>query len=345
MRFVIPVDGLGFPSVLDVCSKIRELPVDDEHEIDVSNLQHIEPFSLLLLGSAIRSVKHRVSGIDMNVQGHQFAAHLGFWQSIGISVSTAGRSTQKTIPISTLEYHKLYRQSGGRDPIRSQAVQLAAINCATVLSSGEERLQTDLAYCFREAFRNVFEHSGANEVWYCGTTRPTKDTIQLAWLDEGKGIREALAECPSYRVAKDEEALSLAIRPGVSGKADKPRSEEMRQKLREDFPESNPEEWDNSGYGLAMISNIAREAGQFAIVSGNACLAFVGGNAEVRSTAKHAGTAIRLTLHISRLPGAIDRALSRASQEDVNGRTGRIFSASMQLRMGINTTGGARTRP
>src|SRR5262249_16857336 len=143
-----------------------------------------------------------------------------------------------TIPITRLSYAELFRQAGGRDPIRAEIVGKAAAELATTLSGGSKEAppwQT-LEYCFREMFRNSFEHGSTDSVWYAGATRPQKDDVQIAIVDSGRGIKESLSDNPEERHATDKDAISAALRPGVSRNTHRTRSREVTEKLLEEFP-------------------------------------------------------------------------------------------------------------
>lgn len=351
-RFEVP-PSLGMPDVLDVCREIYALPSGPSFEIDFAETQHFEPFGMLLLGSAIRRLRDRVDekgapvtvaiiGKDLAKQGHDYARHMGFWWSIGDDSdlpSMNRTATKTTIPITRLSYSELYKEAGHRDPIRAERVGAAAANLATTLSGSDPKspLWLTLEYCFREMFRNAFEHGRVDNVWYTGATRPTKDDVQIAIVDGGRGIRSSLADNPDERHATDLAAIEAALRPGVSRNTKKVRSPEMTEKLLEQFPDQDPAIYDNTGFGLTLTSNIARDAGQFAIISGEASVAYVQDNHIVTMTMHH-GTAVRLVLHPSRLDGALDRARIKANRDAGRPHSRSLISASMMTRLGLKPT-------
>ena len=53
---------LGIPAIHDECRALSGLDDVEQYEIDVSQIQHLEPISMLLLGSAIRRLKKRNGG-------------------------------------------------------------------------------------------------------------------------------------------------------------------------------------------------------------------------------------------------------------------------------------------
>jgi hypothetical protein len=160
---------------------------------------------MLLIGSAIHRLRERkletgqlptiaIVGKSLAKQGHNYAHYLGFWRSIGDDhdlPSVMKTASSNTIPITRLSYADLNRQAGYRDPIRAGLVGKAAAEMATTLSGTLEQtpLWDALEYCFREMIRNAFEHGGTDSVWYTGATRSTKDDVQIAIVDGGRGIR------------------------------------------------------------------------------------------------------------------------------------------------------------
>lgn len=348
--FKIP-ESLGMPRILEICQAIHTLPLTGHYVLDFSRTQHFESFGMLVIGSAIRRLRERdlgdgkrprvtIDGKNLDFQGHDFARRMGFWWSIGddTDLPSVGRTaTATTIPITRLCYSDLFKKAGHRDPVRAEIVSEAAADLATTLSGGTENsdLWLSLEYCFREMFRNVFEHGQTDSVWYTGSTRPNKDDVQIAIVDSGRGIRVSLADHPGHKYSSDLDAIRAALSPGVSRNSGKVRSATMTSKLLEEFPGQNPDLYDNSGYGLTLTSNLAREAGQFALISGSTSVAFLG-NHETVSETRHFGTAIRVVLHPSKLDGALDRARLKANRDsDTTPRSGSLITASMMSRLGL----------
>lgn len=75
------------------------------------------------------------------------------------------------------------------------------------------------------------------------------DQAEIAIADAGRGIHDSLRE--SHDIPNAEVALREAIKPGVS-------------RLREP---QNQSEWDNTGFGLYIVSELGRQYGSFQISS------------------------------------------------------------------------------
>lgn len=102
-----------------------------------------------------------------------------------------------------------------------------------------------------ELIRNVLEHSRSkNGAFACAQYHPQKEYVSIGVADAGIGVKQALST--KFETEDDEEALLLALRPGVSGAM---------------APMGHPAE--NAGLGLFVTKSIARIGRQeFCIASG-----------------------------------------------------------------------------
>lgn len=117
------------------------------------------------------------------------------------------------------------------------------------------RIRNFYAYMMREMIRNVYEHSKAEKGYlFIYKSRDGKE-LGFKVIDNGIGLKKSLNENPSYKIDDYRTAVLLAVRPGVS-RAYK------RDITRDDV-------WQNSGFGLYMISSICKKYGNFSLSSGN----------------------------------------------------------------------------
>lgn len=297
---------------------------------------------MLLLASAIRRLRTRDTGAQITLigrddkakQGHSYASRMGLWWMLGADAgppSPSRHASGATIPITRIDYRSLFQECGGVDPIRGGAVSRAAASAATTLcgSDADTPLWNALEYALREMVRNAFEHGRTDSVWYTASTRPRKDDVQLAILDEGRGIRSSLEQDANYRFSTDAEAIERALEPGVSCKSGRTRTPEQDARLREQHPGQDPTEWDNSGYGLTNTTKLCALAGQYSVVSGSASVSFIG--ASVTGVAHHVGTALRFVIHPSRLPSALEE-IGLAGPNRHQSPSQSLMSASQRLR-------------
>ena len=140
--------------------------------------------------------------------------------------------------------------------------------------------------------RNVPERSNADSIWYCAQYWPTKDCVELAFIDEDVGIKNSLLTNFAYKqiIDTDQRALEYAIKPGISSSF-----APGRQNM-------DKSEWANSGFGLYMISNLCAElGGDFTLASGETALKVSKNtyDGQIQHTFTRCfidGTAIRITI-------------------------------------------------
>jgi hypothetical protein len=311
-----------------------------EVAVDFGEIQHIEPLGTLLLLSALRRIKKKqgelrfVSQPNPKRQGHEMLGHLGFWRELGMELHKVGEPTPHTVPIECVSYRHLHQQAGGRDPIRAGLVTEYASRLATVVSGSQEQTELWLAleYSFREMIRNGLEHSFSDEVWIAAMSWHQDDYVQLAILDEGIGIRKSfVANRPDL---DDSAALQYALQPGVSSKSSRRRSAEAEERLMEEFPDTDPKAYDNSGYGLTFTYELAKRAGRFSIASGTAWFE-EGEKGRFFTPTFHNGTAVRVNLNRSMVTEAMSQWKLLTDSRPTYSAS-RLLTASMMTRLGLD---------
>lgn len=144
------------------------------------------------------------------------------------------------------------------------------------------------AYLMREIMRNVVEHSEADNFILCLYYNEFGD-FGFEVIDEGIGIKKSLNSNPMYSVKDDKTALAFAVRPGIT-------KSWRRDPLRDEV-------WQNSGFGLYMVSNIVSDiGGKFEIESGNSKIVVKNGIKQYQN-GKAKGTKISVLFN---LKGKID---------------------------------------
>ncbi|MBX9448149.1 ATP-binding protein [Dickeya chrysanthemi] len=232
--------------------------------LDCSTLRYSFPTGMLVAGSKIRTwVRARhgnklrtvKAGVNSEHSVHSYLSHLGFFDYIlmgeGNAIGEASGSSSY-LPITRIE--KPVFNSNTQDvqewyeEIMSVVRGLARIVSGTSSDTEENRLYN---YALREIIRNVFEHSSASECYVCGQ-RWWDGKVEIAVIDEGIGIAESLKK--SYHLQTDGEALHLAIKPGVSSTSNISQTENI---------------YDNSGFGLYVLSQLASSFGWYVLGSGS----------------------------------------------------------------------------
>ncbi|WP_236901342.1 ATP-binding protein [Cupriavidus necator] len=238
-----------------------------EVSVDFAPLQFSMPTGMLALGSKLREwVAYRKQsnlssyalGISDAKQAHSYLMHLGFFHFIGLEAGRdvgEARGSRSYVPITRIVRPDI---DIGRQGLEDwyTAIEVEARRVGGVLAGSFDDSQPlrTYTYSIREVIRNVFEHSQAAECYICGQ-RWNNGQVEIAILDEGIGIARTLLE--SHRVATDAEALQLAVRPGVSRTSNYDRAQNI---------------YDNSGFGLYVMSELAANFGWFALGSGDSLL-------------------------------------------------------------------------
>ncbi len=264
--------------------------------ISFETMGRVEPFLLLFVGWIIRDFKNASPSTKVNYYAYgsaSYAGNMGFFHSIGLSSGKQVgelKGSHTYIPISYLNFEDVDERAGyddGQDIIEKDSYRLAEV----LARSDNSNLYKTLAYSLTEILRNVYEHAGAAGVWYSGQYWPYYGKVEIAVLDEGKGIRLALNDNPYVKAKTDKEAIERAMLPGVSGKFFK------GKKVHQD------EKWRNSGFGLYMTSRLCRNGGEFYLCSGDH---LCGLNVEEAKRSyvlplRFSGTAIKMVINTEQL--------------------------------------------
>ncbi|WP_211135463.1 hypothetical protein [Clostridium paraputrificum] len=158
------------------------------------------------------------------------------------------------------------------------------------------------AYIIREMLRNIPEHSESSKAElniYMGIN-------QIAFIvsDEGIGVRESLNKNPKYRMLNDQTAVTFAIRPGIT------RSYKW-DNLRDEM-------WQNSGFGLYMVSSLMKQLGYFFLQSGDGAIELKGIFKEFPKVKRINGTRVVVIIDTTKkinIPQVIKEISIRGSEE------------------------------
>ena len=288
----LSIGRLDVEGALSAVRQLYELPKSDFYVIDFARLSWIEPFGMLYFARQLRVFADgRKPGKcrAVNYERHGYAAFMGFFKAFGLAFGNTPGSmagTDRYIPLTEIVIRDLQVEAGQgsidvREVIESKSRQMAA-----VLARDEAgRVHETLSFSLREILRNVVEHANADHIWYGAQYWPEKKVVELAILDQGKGVRRALSRNPHLAIDSDADALRLALMPGVSGIA----FEGSKQRRKD--------EWANSGYGLFMTSELCQRGGSFMICSGSSALHREDAKESVLASNLD-GTALRLTLYV-----------------------------------------------
>jgi anti-sigma regulatory factor (Ser/Thr protein kinase) len=271
--------------------------------------RYFPPFSLLFLSAKIRSFKNQNLSTKIefiNELSHGYAAHMHFFSMCGhrgdIQKETDD-SGKRYISITSVRYDQLIDSPTDKFAETGDLVQRHADKISRMIVRDEldgSDIFDVLSYSIREIFRNVFEHSGAGELFYCAQYWPQRNKVEVSISDLGIGIRKGLGLNPNFRFSTDKEAIENSLLPGVSGKTHLPRQSET---------------WFNSGYGLYMTHRLARHGGNFVIASGNSAIS-LSANSKRNYLTSFEGTAIRLNFDVDRI-GDVKERLSEFREDGI----------------------------
>lgn len=296
---------------------------------DFSALRHCPAFGMLTIFNAIRSnikkyplAEHIPVRIDES-SGGSYAAYMGFFNSIELADWDIGRSIEQLkadehiIPITKINREDLQKQYSEKTYILGEMIDLASSELAVTLTQNDESPVNDtLRFCIREIIRNTFEHSKSDAVWVCGQYWPSKNSTEIAIMDEGQGILNSLRFNRHYDVSSDIDANKLALQPGVS----------RMFGIKQD--PNDP--WQNSGYGLFMASSLCTIGGHFIISSGTDTT-FVDSKHQQHYQSSTQGTTICLSLktnNIDNLSIALQKLRMKGEEISRSYGKNRILTAS-----------------
>lgn len=276
---------------------IRELDYYSAHDrviIDLPGKIFFPPFAMLLISSKIRYLKEKSKRLNIIFNGwepHTYLSHMGFFSMCGYNHGKEigeAIGSNDYLPITEIQRGAFYELESDKYRELPDLIQRHVDRVSDVISRDRDinkNLFDVLSYSIREIFRNVFEHSESDSLYFCAQYWPASNKVEFAVSDFGIGIRQGLGTNPNFRFSTDKEALEYSLLPSVSGKTHLPRQSET---------------WFNSGYGLYMTSRLARNGGNFVVASGNCAIHF---SRKTKSNylTSFPGTAIRVNLNVNEI--------------------------------------------
>ena len=286
---------------------LDKIPKDNKYVYDYGDLRTVEPFGMLLSSSKIRRFlcdNMEASHYDTNYEEKEYAAHMGYFQSVKLDYGKKpgeARGNQNYIPLTAINIKDSYIEAvlNRGISIEKYIENEFAYKLAGILSRENPKIKKILVFCITEIIRNVYDHSESEILWFSAQYWPSKDLVEIAILDEGKGIASTLKRNKKNHITNNEEALFLCIKPGVSKSLEKKESHDI---------------YSNKGFGLFMTSRICEIGGSFAICSGTNCLIL--DNTGIKNKeCSFDGTAIRLRLNPSKLEGIKLSEIAKEGEE------------------------------
>lgn len=322
--------NLDLDGIIALERQLRTAPLDDDYRFDFGTLQFTSPFGLVLASTLLRrwrSNRPQAQCVAEGANPYGYAAHMGFFKAFGVNAGNApgeaiGSSTY--VPLTEISTQSLYAAAGNHYEEVQSAIERKAAELSEVLTQTEAgALRDTLTYSIREVLRNSVEHSRSSKLWFAAQYWPTRGLVDVAIADEGVGIRKTLSRNPHLSIESDGHALSLALLPGISGRA------------FEGAPRQRGD-WANSGFGLFMTSRLCARGGHFFVGSGSAGL-YLREAGHDRLEFSYTGVAIEMRMATHALPD-VEKSLSQLRSEgeamakDLRGAVLTASAASSRLR-------------
>jgi len=333
LKHEIIIPDLNARNAIDFCNSEHDIDKQEEVVFNYGDMNTFEPFGMLLIGSKIRQFKKQYPQITFynhKFKHHDYAGHMGYFQSFGQNFGKKpgeAWGSKRYIPITHLKVKELRIESYEQTEEIQETIYRKSKEMANVLSQGNSTLSEVLSYSIRELMRNIVEHADSESIWLAGQAWPTKDLVEISILDEGVGIHQAINFNPNLEMDSHEDALMLAIEPGISGKAFKHRGKMRKQR---------GSIWDNSGYGLYVTSEICQLGGNFLICSGDSALKVKNNQFRNKNT-NFNGTAVRMRMNISEIkefgPTLINKIVTKGERIAKENSEASIVRASKVSRL------------
>jgi len=282
-RSLSPEKAAGFATRLFAKAASTDL------DIEFGGLVDVAPYGVLLAAAAIRQLVRARSAMGLHTgyaklpatDATLFLRKIGFFRFVGIEHGDWPRAIFREdhtfIAISEIPRIVL-DETGNRiqNDLKAISDQVAAYFCSQTVPSD---FADPLSYCVRELVRNSFEHAGVDVVHFL-IDMSNPRSAELAILDEGIGIAESLGH--AFGVLTPRNAVTLALKPGIT---------------EYQGPETS-DQWQNTGFGLYVLSELGRQFGSFSICSSGSQLTVFGKRSAVSPAIPVNGTVAGLRLHL-----------------------------------------------
>ncbi|MER9971190.1 ATP-binding protein [Mesorhizobium sp. M0060] len=285
---VLVPNGRDNAAIVRFSAEIAALDHHSHVEFSFRGVDFVTPGWMLLIVRALQGFRDDHPGshckvVDATSSAMIYAGHAGFFDALGLKWGRGtgeAPGTSTFLPVSRRKIKDIFANQPLFRPA-GDIIQADAESMSAILAQGSEGVLFDtLSYAIREIIRNVVEHSRAQEFLIAAQCWVASGTAEIAIADSGIGIAAGLSSNGKYSPRDDEDALLLAIRPGVSGAIISRHSDNA---------------WANSGYGLYMAQGLADGKQGFVLASGTAAITS-GDNDQAILTGSVKGTCVVLRL-------------------------------------------------
>lgn len=237
---------------------------------DFSELQYVKMLAVSIFARELRQAVSYRKGLGLLTfsKGHDnnksvplsYLSFIGFFDFIGLhdigkKVRFEAEVACKNPYLAITKYcYTRFKSQAEVDYYRTEYDFIAeeALKIARLLEKQNDARNSLFSYSIREIMRNAYEHSGSVDFYVMGQTW-RDGSAELVIMDDGCGIYKTLQS--KYPLLKNQqEAIIESMKPGVS---------------ESDFTGNN--KYNNSGFGLYVLSEFASRHGYISIASGD-CL-------------------------------------------------------------------------
>ena len=274
-------------SVSGFLNVIEHVKNEPSLTINFGDVQYVYPFPTIVLAQALKNLirtrsEHRkletiASGMAWNSGAIGYLQHFGFFKHIGFGIGKAvdhSLGGSSYLPLTTIKSSQIMHKGH----VMQEEIDIKADRLASVIFPGDKNIGPAimLSYALREIIRNSFEHGGVDKCiamgqrWYNGDA-------EIAIADEGWGVAMSLGRVMKFDSPKD--AVQRALLPGISSRS-----------------VTGAGDWDNSGFGLYVVSELGRRYGEFSIISSGCLLTADNGLKNISHIQMH-GTIVKLKVN------------------------------------------------
>lgn len=331
-----PEKEIRFSGTLDekeAYNRLKEIEAfikRNEINVNLEGITSARPLGTMIFAHQIRELlkqhgdsRIRFTGYEINKFGLDYLAQANFFRFLNIPRDNRKfANTHFDIPIplhdikaTEIRARMLESKRDGGVPLKLQ--QVIQEDCDQMTTTLFGRPEKRIAYCFREIIRNTFEHSNSATTSVMGQKYEDTDNIEFAAIDSGIGIIESLRK--KFKITSPEQALLLAIKPGISG-ADT----------------SGNEFYSNSGFGLYVLSEIGKRFGKFSLGTDNKLMVLKKGHSPMFFRSSLKGTVVSLNIKTNDYlmnKQIVNQIITEG--ESIAASEGRMVKASASSRISI----------
>ena len=307
-------NAVGFVNTLWDAQEETELVTD------FSSLGFAYPSGVLISAICIRDVvrRRKALGLETTATGHRrtvgavsYLNFFGYFQFMGLSTGNPPGAAPGGATYLPIERINLAEVTSAGAKLQEMIDQRSKHLAKVIYPQQEDLSRMDmLRYCFREIIRNSFEHAEVQECLVMAQ-RWSNGFAEITIADEGIGLAESLSQ--AHEIKNTRAAIQLAMKPGIS-RVTEPTSDDK---------------WQNSGYGLYVVSQLGKQLGKFSIVSQDAMLLVNNNGAQWLSTPSK-GTVVNLrvnTANAEYFPNILHNIV-KEGEKSAKGIAGARVSAS-----------------